>query len=229
MNWLDWVIIIVVALSALNGLRYGLILSVAKLAGFLAGIFIAYIYYRPLAAFLSEQWNMKAILLPAVQEVLKRWLPPSDIAPPGLPPLKMTSSTGVISGQLNSITENLAASLSTGVLEVISFLVILAFTTTVVNLIGALLSKACQAMFLGPVNHLGGLAFGAAKGIIVIMLIITLIAPFQRADTAPGSPLARGKAFQESQLLPYFNPLFDAINRPLPVPPSSGSRRSGTI
>lgn len=229
MNWLDWVIIVIVSLSALNGLRYGLILSVAKLAGFLAGIFIAYIYYRPLADFLSEQWNMKAILLPAVQEFLDRWLPVSDIVPPGLPPVKLTSATGVIPGQLNSIAENLAASLSAGVLEVISFLLIMAFTATVINLIGALLSKACQALFLGPVNHLGGLLFGAVKGVIVIMLLITLMAPFQRVDTAPGSPLARGKAFQESQLLPYFNPLFNAINRPLPAPPSNEGRSSGSI
>jgi membrane protein required for colicin V production len=52
MNWLDIVIIVVVALLGFAGLRQGLIRTVFGIAGLIGGIFLAGRYYDELAAFL---------------------------------------------------------------------------------------------------------------------------------------------------------------------------------
>jgi len=49
MNWLDIVIIVVIAIAALNGLRMGIIKAVLSLAGVIVGVFLAGRYYVPLS------------------------------------------------------------------------------------------------------------------------------------------------------------------------------------
>lgn len=225
MNWLDWVIIFIVALSALQGLRFGLVTSVARLAGFIAGLVVAFSYYRPLAEYLTQHWKMTEIIMPAVREFLKLWLPAGEKLPPGLPEGKITSAQ-VIQNQINSISEQLAGRLAGGVLEVLSFLVLLAATAWLINLAGLLVTKAVRISLLGPLDHLGGFFFGAVKGLIMVMLLVILISPFQRSDYQPSHPLARGKTFQDSKLLPYLNPLFEAVGRPLPAAPPGDERNS---
>lgn len=232
MNWLDWFIITVLALSAIQGLRYGLVASVAKLAGILAGLWVAYNYYRPFAEYLSAQWSMEEKLMPLVDGLLKYWLPSKNAVPPALPPGKLISAWAPAANQLNPLGETLGRMFSSMVLEALSFMILLLVTVWTVNLVGRLLTKVADITLMGPLNHLGGLFFGAAKGILVVMVVLTLMSPFQQPELLPGgrsgipdAPSLRANSFQDSKLLPYFEPLFRAINRPLPgVPPQDYER-----
>lgn len=49
MNWLDIVIIVVIAISAFGGLKNGLIKAVLSLAGLIVGVVLAGRYYTPLS------------------------------------------------------------------------------------------------------------------------------------------------------------------------------------
>lgn len=53
MNWLDIIILVVIAVSTLIGLRTGIIKAVLSLAGLIVGIILAGQYYVPLAEQLS--------------------------------------------------------------------------------------------------------------------------------------------------------------------------------
>lgn len=227
LNWLDWLIIAVVALSALQGLRYGLVASVAKLAGILIGLGVAFTYYRPFAEYLSTQWNMGKKILPLVEGLLK-YLPSINTVPPALSPGKLTSTGMLAANQLNPFGDYLTRVFASGVLEALSFLVLLLATVWVVNLAGRILTSIANITLMGPLNHLGGLVFGAAKGFLVVMIVLTLISPFQLSYLTPGASPPRG-AFQDSKLLPYFEPLFNAINRPLPGIPSGNNDRNGPV
>jgi len=58
MNWLDIVIIIIIAISALIGLKIGLIKAVLSLAGLIVGVILARLYYVPLSeqlTFISQE------------------------------------------------------------------------------------------------------------------------------------------------------------------------------
>ncbi len=73
MNWLDIIIIVVIAITTLIGLKIGLIKAVLSLAGLIIGVILAGRYYVPLAeqlAFISSATLAKivafAIILIAV-------------------------------------------------------------------------------------------------------------------------------------------------------------------
>jgi len=53
MSWLDIVIIVVIAIGAVNGLRIGIIKATLSLAGLIIGIILAGCYYAPLSEQLS--------------------------------------------------------------------------------------------------------------------------------------------------------------------------------
>ena len=64
MNWLDIVILVIVAINTLTGLRMGLIKAVLSLAGVIVGIVLAGRYYAQLAGvltFISETGVAEAV------------------------------------------------------------------------------------------------------------------------------------------------------------------------
>lgn len=228
MNWLDWLIVGALVLSAFQGLRYGLFSSVAKLAGVLLGFGLGITYYRDLAGYLNTQWHLEDKVMPLTGKFLEIFFPgklqgvPAVYSPPALPADLAVPQINPYD-MLNSYGEYLARSFTGVIINAICFLALIIVTVWVVNLVGRILTRIADASFLGPLNHIGGLFFGGIKGIIIVMIFLTLIAPFQRADLMPGNPSEtpggtpsdRGGVFADSKMLPYFVPLFDAIDRPL--------------
>lgn len=229
MNWLDWLIVAALACSAIQGLRSGLVSSVARLAGILLGFGIGITYYRDLSVYLNSQWHLEDKIMPLTGNILKYFFP-----------AKLTSSAAFYNGpaaspgdlaaaqfnpysMLNSYGEYLSRSFAAVILNVLCFLALIMITVWVVNLAGYILTKVADASFLGPLNHIGGLFFGGVKGIIMVMIFLTVISPFQQADLLPqkpsetpgGAPSNGAGAFSKSKFLPYFLPLFSAIDRPL--------------
>jgi uncharacterized membrane protein required for colicin V production len=224
-NWLDWLIIVIIALSAFQGLRRGLLASLAGLVGTLVGLFVAYNYYRPLEQYLVMNWNVGEKIKPLVMQLFKIWMPSQSIqsvAQPG----KLISAGGAAAGKMPNIGDYLANSFTSVVLETFCFLALLLATTWVINLAGFVLTKVAQFSLLGMPNHLGGLLFGTARGLAVVVIILALLTPFQNAASLPNSKPGAGttqrrcSAFESSKLLPYFEPLFGAIGRQLPVSPT---------
>lgn len=216
MNWLDWLILAVVVVFAVGGLRAGLVASVAKLAGTLIGIAVAYSYYRSFAEYMSSQWHMEEKILPLAKSLFKLWSPSGK-----LPQEALTPPAGIMAvSQLDPLGDYLLKTFTFGILEVLSFIILLLVTSWAVKVVGRLLTKIADFSFLGPLNHTGGLLFGLAEGLIIVMIIITLMSPFQKTELrqgVPGAAAPKMTAFQGSMLLPYFEPLFEAINRPLQV------------
>jgi membrane protein required for colicin V production len=204
MNWLDWLIIAVIALSTLQGLRHGLLVGVAKMAGLLAGLVVAYSYYRPVTDFLSAHWHLEKIMLPLTGPFLRFWQPVEDVVSPLAVPEKLMSG--------DYITKIVAYS----VLEALTFLVLLLAAVWLVNAAGLILTRVADFSLLGPLNHLGGLIFGFLKGVLVVVIILALMNLFMgNYLITPGMAGLEGKAFKNSALLPYFKPFIDILNQTL--------------
>ncbi|MFX4262971.1 CvpA family protein [Pelotomaculum propionicicum] len=225
MNWLDWLIVAALALSAFQGLRSGLVSSVAKLAGILLGFGLGLTYYRDLAGYLNNQWRLEDKIMPLTGKILEFFFPVKLTSAPALYAGPAASPAAPLDpyGMLNTYGEYLARSFTAVIINAICFLALIALTVWAVNMAGHILTRIADVSFLGPLNHIGGLFFGGVKGIIIVMIFLTVISPFQRADLQPGNPAQTpgGKsssgngAFSDSKMLPYFVPLFNAIDRPL--------------
>lgn len=221
MNWLDWLIVVIVALSALQGLRRGFLASLAGLAGLLVGFFVAYTYHHPLAEYLATNWHVEEKIKPLVMQLFKIWMPSNGSVQNVTQPGTIIATGDLTAGQLPNIGDYLAAGFTNVLLEALCFLVLLMVTTWSINLVGIVLTKIAQFSLLGAPNHLGGLLFGAVRGLAVVIIILILLAPFQSAaslpDNQPETPraaLRRSDAFLNSTLLPYLEPLLEAIGRP---------------
>ena len=230
MNWLDWLIIAVLAFSAFHGLRCGLVSSVARLAGILLGFGVGITYYRDLAVYLNKQWNIEDKITPLTGKILKLFFPVKLTSAPAFHTGGTVTPGEVAAGQLNPYSllnpygEYLARSFTAVALNAICFLGLILITVWAVRLAGHVFSRLADISFLGPLNRIGGIFFGGARGIIVVMVFLTLMAPFQQPDLVPenrigtpGAVLPGGVGvFSKSKILPCFVPLFNAIDRPLP-------------
>jgi uncharacterized membrane protein required for colicin V production len=223
---LDWLIVAVLGFSAFQGFRSGLVSSVAKLAGLLVGFGVGITYNRDLAAYLNKQWGIEDKIMPVTEKVLKFFFPVKAAAGPVYSAGGTASQGGLAAAQpspyniLYPYGESLVSSFTATVLNAICFLVLIAAAVWIVNFAGYLLTRMAKASPFGPLNHIGGLIFGGIKGIIIVMILLALMSPFQRSELLPGtgsgaSP-GQGGAFVKSKLLPCFSPLFNAIERPLP-------------
>lgn len=211
MNWLDWLIVVIIVWSAWQGLRRGLLVSLARMAGLLAGLFVAYSQYRPLADYLSVRWNFENLLAPITKPLLKLYQPVVDIVSP-------------FSGSGNQLPaeQQITSLLTYSILEIISFLVLLVLTAVLVGSAGRFLTDLIDFSFLSPLNSLGGLLFGFLKGVLIIVIAFALISPYQQGaffqDPAatPGITAPTGNAFKDSMLITYFQPFVDILKLKLP-------------
>lgn len=226
MNWLDWLIVAVLVFSAFQGLRYGFVSSVAKLAGLLVGFGVGITYNRDLAAYLNKQWGVEDKIMPVTEKILRFFFPVKEAAGPVYNAGGTISPGGLAAAQpspysmLYPYGESLVSSFAATILNAICFLALIMATVWIVNFAGHLLTRIAKASPLGPLNHIGGLIFGGVKGIIIVMILLALMSPFQQTELSPGNSSGtsprQGGAFSKSKVLPYFSPLFKAIDRPLP-------------
>ncbi len=82
-------------------------------------------------------------------------------------------------------------------LNTVAFVLTFILLVVIVNLIGRMLSKAIHAMNLGFFNKLGGFLFGAAKGILLCSVMLTVLINLNWAR------FVKEEAREESKLYPY--------------------------
>lgn len=216
MNWLDWIILLVIGFSALQGMYSGLLAGLTRLLGIVAGFVVAASYYRTLAGFLSDRLNLDTIIAPLIKEGIKKLLPAGYISPGG--DITSLSVAPVIPG-VPSPSDLISQTVAAGFLDVISFLALFLAVTSLASAIGHMLTGLANLSLLGPVNSIGGLVFGLVRGFVLVVIILALLAPFQLPAFSPGEQFLAGKALRESRLAPYFQPLVPVIKSYLPDAP----------
>lgn len=202
MNWLDWLILAILIWSAWQGLRHGLLIGLANTAGLLIGLLVAYRYYQTLAEYLSVHWQAEELLLPLARPLQNLWPSTGNLLP----------------------AEQLAQVISYTILQAGLFLALFIAVSWLINLAGRLLTSVADFALLGPFNRLGGVLLGFAKGVLIVLVILAVLAPFQQQNPFSEQPalnsgwsFLQGKSFEESHLLVYFVPLIDLFKKTVPA------------
>lgn len=155
MNWLDLLIVGILAWFTFRAFANGLIREVVSLVGLIAGVALAGAFYDDLSA------NLEFVIEDATTRRL------------------------------------------------IAFGAIFIGTTIAGMVISAVLHTAASMLFLGPLNRLGGAAFGFVKGLLLVQVLLVAVSVFP-AQTS----VARAAA--ESTLAPVFLRAAPAIQGALP-------------
>ncbi len=202
-NYVDIAIAVIALLMMIEGWIKGLVRSVVGIVGYIAAFIIAKFYYVSTADWLLEnvKWfgelkmNMSEAILASfngnaqlqsaintgystdLSEALKSEAVLSQLNLPLDISDKVASFAGsvdIAATQQNAV-EGLADMISRGVLNAVSFFLIVLAVIFVVKLIGMILDAATEVPIIKQVNKLGGLMFGLVKACFFIFLIMTVI------------------------------------------------------
>ncbi|WP_347489473.1 CvpA family protein [Desulfoscipio sp. XC116] len=223
MNWLDWVLIVIIAFSALRGLSGGFFAGVARIIGLILGIAVAFTGYRPLAAYLDKQWgwgdNIAEFLVnrfshSLLQEIADKFS--IDKFGQNIP----YSNSQLISEGLSTIAHQIAVTL----LEFLSFIVLLLVVALIVRMIMRFFSGAVAHTFLSPLDHLGGLLLGLVRGVIIVLIVALLIEPVLAAGVITSQEKAGfiSRAAASSLVISYAYQLLNILNIHFSLWQSSG-------
>jgi uncharacterized membrane protein required for colicin V production len=202
-NWVDYAVVIIIALFGLRGYIRGLINTIFSFAGYIIGIICAFIFSPKLALITMQKTGIGKSIGNKVQSLLPGLaeLPAINIGEAGSslelldnnPELNNVISGNPLLKQLMTIT-NSAADTGTAyqetvltvndmitftILKVLAIVLIFIVVKLVVVLIGKIITSMLnQSTVMGTANRTGGMLIGLGIGIIIIYAVCVYTIPF---------------------------------------------------
>lgn len=189
MNWVDYAIIVILALGFISGLRRGFIRTVSSVICLLVSIMVAKTYYKAVTVFLVENTSIEETITGFLAE--KGFVKSMMAAPMGESAVFSISNSFI--GDLNSFVTVL-------IINALSMLMIFLTARFVLGIAEGALVSVVKMPGLREVNSIGGAVIGLAKNIIVIMLVFTIITPI----SALKSLSIVGNGIEQSTLAGHF-------------------------
>ncbi len=218
MNWMDLLLIFLVAWNVFRGYERGLILTVFSLASYLAGWWTASKYsdllteslvrseafylpmYEWVYGFLERRSDRSQISHLAEESVHDSWmtLPLPEVAKNWLQ--NPEAAAQLVQGAEQKLLSQATATLTLLIVSFISFVVIFLVVKQVVYLLGLILNGIFKLPVLNALNRFGGFGAGLLRSVLVIWVMLILTTPFTAA--APQGLIAEG--LRNSAILVWF-------------------------
>ncbi len=219
MNWLDWALVIIIALSTLRGFQSGLIAGMARLLGLVSGLAVAFAGHKELASFLDREWKWGEKLSGYLVEYLPmeflyntviKMVPVMEPVEPNRDLIKEQ----LVQGYAGELVRHLAMS----VLELFCFI----FLAVVIYLLVVFLMRAVSGTAayagLGILDRLGGLLLGLVRGVLVVLIIAGVLDVYFAREAMPGDGAGGliGNAVSGSLLLSYAQVILELVKLNFP-------------
>lgn len=224
MTMLDWIIVACLVVGGLRGLRRGLIRSFLGLAGLIIGLFLATEFYRPLSQYLETQYSVISRIAAGIAPHLPLAAPVASTPPGqgaafpdavrglGLPDfvtkylLSATQHAPNLPG-VETVGQAVAALLASAIVGLLCFAGILLVAQIAAALLASVIAGAVSVTPLGLLDHLAGLAVGAAYAAVILSLLLGGLSLFTSVPT-----FAFLRPFlQNSRLAPGFVSFFQYL------------------
>ncbi|WP_183108777.1 CvpA family protein [Thermohalobacter berrensis] len=165
---MDYIIILILLFNSLGGFRNGFIISAFNLVGFILSIYIAKLYYPILSEYIKAN--------PAFFDKVKGFVEKFS--------QNIPLYNDIYSGEMliNMLTER--------AIDIISIVLVFFIAKILIYLAITILDNIAQLPILKQVNHISGLVFGLAKGILILYVLFALLTPVIKVF--PDSFIAKG-------------------------------------
>lgn len=203
-NWVDYAIVIIIALFGLKGYIKGLVNTVFSLAGYLIGMLAAYLLSPKITLFVMQKTALGDTITNKLNEVIPAVSSIGSLNISGaqsesalslidkIPELEKAISENAMLKQIMSVTNT---AVETGnmysetivtvndlivftILKVIVFIVLFILIKLLIVLIGKLLTRVLSgSSILGTANRTAGMIIGFAVGILLCYVGFVLIIP----------------------------------------------------
>ena len=232
-NWIDYTVVIIIALFGLRGYIRGLINTIFSLVGYIAGIICAFLFSPKLALLAMQKTGIgKSIgtkvqsLIPALSDMqainineagssldLLNKNPDLNSAISGNPLLKqlitITNSAADTGSAYKDTVLTVNDMITFTLLKVLAIVVIFIVVKLVIVLIGKLLTSILShSTIMGTANRTGGMIIGLGIGVIIIYVICVYAIPIIGSMDILKIP----DTYSESIVLKWFNDAILLVN-----------------
>ncbi|MGQ9512244.1 CvpA family protein [Thermodesulfitimonas sp.] len=221
MNWLDLVLLFILAAAAYRGLKTGLLLGCVRLGGMVVAYFVAVTYHQAFAAFLEAEWHLTDLLAAWLGQFILSgmsvvWAGGGQVAAPAT---VILSGTTTLTGTGPGLpTGPSLYPLAQGIIGTVCFFSLFILTERLWYFVGSRLTFFRRWFLFLPLDRLGGLILGATWGFLsgaVLVLLLLHTAEFYRIFKGPENFL--GRTLATSALIPYYKRLLRVIATLLPA------------
>ena len=173
---IDIVLVAIVALSAFLGYKKGLVELGAKLFAGIIAIILTLIIYKPIANIVMSNSNIdekiENIIIEKTNEIVDKNTPTSDNK-------YIQDTTESVANQIKGeISEEQAKSISINVIYAGSIIIIFILIKIILTIVIKLLDTVAELPILKQFNEVGGLAYGLIRGLLIMIIFITIIGIF---------------------------------------------------
>lgn len=213
MNWLDAVLMVIMAGGIYRGLKTGLVLSCIRLTGIAAAFLIAARYHRAVGDFFEKHWHLADILAAWLANVFK--LPDAVVQLNAgndwtlLSPHLLQGAAALFGMEM--IDPGAAAGtdplygLARAIINAGAFVLLFAGIERLWFFVGSHLTFFRKWLLFMPFDRAGGILLGALWGVIggaVLVLLLIYAAGFLSYFKGPENFLAQ--ALKAASLVPYY-------------------------
>lgn len=233
-NWVDYVIVIIIALFGLKGYIKGLINTVFSLAGYLIGMIAAYLFSPKLTLMAMQKTTLGDAITNKLNEVIPvvssiGSFKISDVQSESalsiikkVPEIETAISSNTLLKQLMEVTNTAAGTgnmysetvvtvndlIVFTILKVLAFFVLFILIKLLILIIGKLLTKVLStSTVLGTANRTAGMALGFAVGILICYVVFVFAIPTLGSINIIKVP----ETYTNSVALSWFNKLIMLI------------------
>lgn len=200
-NWLDWLLLLLLLVSAFRGYRRGAIREIGGLVAYIAGVLAAMAYAPKLAVYLVRAF-------PLLTDRLAAWLVGTAAASRAAANPLLTSPLGNLFDLGLPVGPLIGQWLANGFMTVIAFVLIFLVVLALVRWLASLVSAAFHRTPLGGIDRLLGLLLGGFLGALFLGLALSLATFFAKLGSAPGPEGPFRAALNGSVLAPQLTQLF---------------------
>ncbi|WP_432667643.1 CvpA family protein [Wukongibacter baidiensis] len=200
---MDICVIIIITINGIRGLGAGLVLSLFNIASYIVAGIVAKLYYPYLSKFVIENtnWafkvqefvlkNMKFKSADAIQAQGGGYESIFEVMnlPKALETVFLQSNffTEYSDGVLNNINIYISQMVAKIVIDLLCIIIIFFIAKLILSILCSILNSITELPIIKQFNRLGGLIFGALKGIIIIYIFTAVMVPI--ASIFPNSSL----------------------------------------
>lgn len=199
MNWVDYVILVIVLLGAWRGYRKGFLAAFAKLASYILGFLGAVLFYKPFAEYLSKISALKAWVIQSAGQYIHlpenlQKIPIQSLSinkvqdalnTMSLPEMykkqvaEMIQQLGVIANKADvfTISDAIHQLIAGVIIKIIAFIILILVIEVCTSLIFAIFSKLMKYSPAGFLDKGAGIILGSTRSILVVTLTLAVANP----------------------------------------------------
>ena len=172
---IDVVIVVIFVLNVYVGYKKGLINVIFNILAFFIALAISLILYKPVSNIIIEntniKQNIKSMIINNNQEENKEEKSTSN----GIQSYIENAVQGVAEEAKSQATEVAAETISVKAIEILACVILFIFTRVVLIILKFFTEAVSNLPIIKQLNGIGGIAYGVAKGLIIVYLILTVL------------------------------------------------------